>query len=454
MSTLRKKAGIITGLGILATGFTPVDAEPMRNNPPNILVIFVDDLGCGDISFLGATDVKTPNIDKLFHSGITFRNFYANSCVCSPSRAALLTGRYPDMVGVPGVIRTKATNSWGYFHSNGPILPEVLQRVGYHTALIGKWHLGLESPNTPNECGFQYFHGFLGDMMDDYYTHLRHGFNYMRQNQEPITAEGHATDIFTDWAIQYLTSQVNNSQPFFMLLAYNAPHTPVQPPAEWLSKVKKRLPGIQELRAKYIASVEHLDNDIGRVLETLRKNNQEKNTLIIFTSDNGGQLSVGASNGNCRGGKQDFYEGGIHVPACMVWPRYIMAGRSSDNIALTMDIFPTLSQAAGLSIYHQVDGISLLPTLLGKPQDTGYRTIFWMRREGGTYGGNCYYAVRYREYKLVQNSPYDSTQLFNLNTDKQERLPLDKHSEVYQHLFNALSEHIHNSGSVAWQKPQ
>ena len=144
---------------------------------PNILMILVDDPGYGDLSSYGAKDLQSPHIDGLVGAGIRFDNFYANCPVCSPTRASLMTGRYPELVGVPGVIRTHAENNWGYMDPKAILLPQVLKRVGYHTAIIGKWHLGLEAPNRPNDRGYDHFHGYLGDMMDDYYKHRRHGIN-------------------------------------------------------------------------------------------------------------------------------------------------------------------------------------------------------------------------------------------------------------------------------------
>lgn len=158
----------------------------------------------------------------LAASSVRFDPFCSNSPVCSPTRAALLTGRYPDVAGVPGVIRTDPANSWGYLAANAELLPKRLHSVGYHSAIVGKWHLGLESPNLPNQRGFDLFHGFLGDMMDDYYTHRRHARNYMRLNDREIDPQGHATDLFTDWAIEYLKSRPGQAQPFFLYLAYNA----------------------------------------------------------------------------------------------------------------------------------------------------------------------------------------------------------------------------------------
>ena len=416
-----------------------------------MLVILVDDLGYGDLSVNGGKDIKTPHIDKLFEKGMKFNNFYSNCTVCSPTRASLMTGCYPDMAGVPGVIRTHETNSWGYLRTNVITLPQILKPAGYETALIGKWHLGLESPNTPNERGFDFFHGFLGDMMDDYFTHLRHGNNYMRLNEKEIDPEGHATDIFTDWAIDYIHQQKKSSKPFFLYLAYNAPHFPIQPPKEWLEKVKQREPGISEKRAKNVAFVEHLDDGIGRVMQAMKESGLDKNTLIIFSSDNGGHLASGASNGELRGGKQDMYEGGIKVPTCFVWKDKIKPGSSCGTIGLTMDIYPSLCEIAGVEITGEIDGISLLPCLLGETVSSD-RTVYFMRREGGFYGGLCYYAARHKQYKLLQNTPFEQMQLFNLETDPQEQIHLRETSEKFKDLKFQLSQHIRRAGQVPWQK--
>ena len=419
---------------------------------PNIVLILVDDLGYGDLSSYGAKDLKTPNIDSLVAAGIRFDNFYANCPVCSPTRAAILTGKYPDLVGVPGVIRTHITNNWGHLGTRATLLPELLKRAGYHTTIIGKWHLGLESPNTPNERGFNHFNGFLGDMMDDYYTHRRHGINYMRLNSQEIHPSTHATHLFSQWSIEYMRRRAKLKQPFFLYLAYNAPHTPIQPPTEWLQRVKSREQGISDRRAKLVALTEHLDYGIGRVIAALKETGLSDNTLVIFTSDNGGQLSVGADNGPLRAGKGDMYEGGIRVPMCAVWPGRIEHGSQSNRVALTMDLFPTVCEAAGATIDYEINGRTILPTLLGKSQPAEDRFLFWVRREGGRYGGRAYYAARYGDYKLVQNSPFEPMQLYNLAGDPQEAEPLDRKHPMYNKLFAALRNHIIEAGAVSWQK--
>ena len=422
---------------------------------PNILLIITDDPGYHDVSYYGTEDIRTPHIDSLAADGIRFDRFYANCPVCSPTRAALLTGRYQDYVGVPGVIRTHTNNSWGYLDPSATLLPTPLKNAGYHTAIIGKWHLGLESPNTPNERGFDEFRGWLGDMMDDYWTHRRHDINYMRHNKEVIDPEGHATDLFTQWSVEYIRQQAKSSQPFFLYLAYNAPHFPVQPPEDWLAKVKEREPNISETRAKLVAFIEHMDNGIGQVINALRKSGQYENTLIVFTSDNGGHLPSEANNGPVRDGKQSMYEGGLLVPTAITWPGKIQPGTVTDQINLSMDLYPTLLDAASASSDDTIEGRSFLPTLLGENFTEEERPLFFTRREGGTrYGGQSIYAVRLGNWKLLQNSPWQSLELYNLANDPKEQRDLaEKEPEKYQELLKLLMKHIQQGGQIPWQPP-
>jgi len=454
MKSLRRSVHNLGYLAFVLIAVASASTASAALQKPNVLLILVDDLGFGDLSVQGANDMKTPNLDALAASGIRFNNFYANCTVCSPTRASLMTGRYPDLVGVPGVIRTYPDDNWGCLQPNGPTLPEQMKKAGYKAGMVGKWHLGLEAPNTPNDRGFDDFHGFLGDMMDDYYTHLRHGNNYMRMNKEVIDPEGHATDLFTDWAIEFINNEKSDRKPWFLYLAYNAPHSPIQPPDEWLKLVKLREPGITDKRAKLVALIEHLDHGIGLVLESLRESGQDKNTLILFTSDNGGQLSAGAHNGPYRGGKQDMYEGGLRVPFFAAWPGHITPESTSPEIGLTMDLYATLCDLADIEIKHEIDGHSILHVLEGTAETLGKRDLVWMRREGGIrYGGQCYYGYREGQWKLMQNTPYSPLELFNLESDSVELTNVIKENgDVARRLSKQLSLHIQMSGQVPWQK--
>lgn len=425
-----------------------------QQKSPNILLIFTDDQGYHDVSYYGTDDIQTPNIDQIAAAGMRFDNFYANSPVCAPTRASLLSGRYPDFVGVPGLIRLHANNNWGYLDPKAILLPARLKERGYHTAHIGKWNLGLESPNLPNERGFDYFHGWLEDMMDDYWTHRRHKQNFLRLNDQTIDPEGHATDLFTQWSVDYIQNQAKDDLPFFLYLAYNAPHFPVQPPDEWLQRVKEREPGIDEKRAKLVAFIEHLDDGIGKVIRALKASGQYENTLIIFTSDNGGHLPDLANNGPLRDGKQSMYEGGLRVPTSIAWPAKIKAGTVSKQVNLSMDIYPTVLEAAGVPVNHTIEGRSFLNTLVDQQEDSEERPLYFTRREGGArYGGKAYHALRLGDWKLLQNSPYESMELYNLKDDPQEKNNvITQEAQVYKKLNDLLMLHIQKGGSVPWQK--
>lgn len=420
---------------------------------PNIVMILVDDLGYSDLSSFGGTDIRTPAIDGLMKAGLRFDQFYSNCTVCTPTRASLLTGRYPDLVGTPGVIRQWDENSWGYFRPTGPTLPDLMRKAGYHTGMVGKWHLGFESPNIPNDRGFDFFHGFLADMMDDYWTHLRGGVNWMRLNKKEIKAKGHATEVFTNWAIDYVhTQSKNKGQPFFLYLAYNAPHFPIQPPKAWLDKVKTREPDLNLKRATNVAFVEHMDHEIGRFLKSINDLGIAKDTLIVFSSDNGGSIPHGALNGNLRGGKQDHWEGGIRVPTCAVWPGTITPGRTNAP-GITMDLLPTFVSLGGGTVDHEIDGQNLSNVMLKGDKGNQNRTLIFVRREGNRrYQGRTYYAIRRGPWKLLQNTPFEPMQLVNLETDPEETKPVNTNTKIGNELMRALMDHIQKSGPIPWKK--
>jgi len=432
-----------------------LSAQGIINKNPNIIIILSDDLGYHDVSYYGTKDIQTPNIDLLSTSGMRFDRFYSNSSVCSPTRASLMSGRYPERVGVPGVIRSTPSSNFGYLTPNTILLPELLKKMKYNTALVGKWNLGLESPNIPNEKGFDFFHGFLDDKMDDYYTHLRNNINFMRRNKDIIIPEGHATDLFTNWAVDYIKSQENKQDPFFLYLAYTAPHTPLQPREDWLKKIKQRELGISDTRAKLIALIEHMDDGIGKLIHELKISGKYDNTLIIFLSDNGGKLENESNNGNIRGGKGGFYEGGVRVPAIFVWPGHIQAGSTNNQRAITMDVLPTISDILKIKNNNPVEGISLLKILKNSKDSLPERNIFFTRREGDVeFGGQAIHMVISNNWKLVQNSPYQMYELYNLKKDTLEKQNLiSTEPDRYKKLIELMIPHIQKGGSVPWQAP-
>jgi len=454
ISTINRRQFILkTATATLFSSLFPIRGFSATSNagqPPNILMIMVDDLGYGDLSCYGAKDLKTPNIDKLMAGGMRFTEFYANCCVCSPSRAALLTGRYPEFVGIPGVVRTRDNQNWGHLTPDSILIPALFRKAGYHTTIIGKWHLGLNKPNCPNQRGFDEFHGFLGDMMDDYWTHRRHDINYMRMNEDEIDPKGHATDLFTEWSIESLKKCAVSGKPFFQYLAYNAPHTPIQPPPEWLEKVQKREPGIDEKRAKIVALIEHLDDGIGKVLKVLDESGLADKTIVAFTSDNGGWLPSGASNGPLRSGKTHVYEGGIKVTTGIRWPSHIKAGQQTDFRALTMDILPTFAEICGVPITHQIDGRSFKKLLLEGQQEQYEHPVFHMWLENKTKE-----TMRHGDWKLVRDQAGTPFELYNIKSDPYETKNLaTQHPEKLQEMIKVLEAHMHKASLVPWKRPE
>ena len=293
-------------------------------------------------------------------------------------------------------------------------------------------------------------------MMDSYATHLRHGRNYMRRNLQVVEPTGHATDVFSTWACDYLRERAANRQPFFLYLAYTAPHFPIEPPADRLAQVQLREPGITAKRAANVALVEHLDENIGRVLAALRESGLDRETLVFFSSDNGGSLPHAQSNEPWRDGKQSHYDGGLRVPFLARWPGTIAAGARSDYAGLVFDIFTTCLDAAGVPRPAEIDAQSLLPILKGAPPPETPRDLYFVRREGGAaYGGNAYHALIRGEWKLVQNSPYQPLELYNLRDDPQEKTDvIGRNQTLARELQVALSAHIQRGGAVPWQPPR
>jgi arylsulfatase A-like enzyme len=291
-------------------------------------------------------------------------------------------------------------------------------------------------------------------MMNDYYTHLRNGNNFMRENKNVINPVGHATDLFAQWAVDYIGSQKNSTHPFFLYLAFNAPHSPVQPPAEWLAKVKAREKGISDTRANLVALIEHLDDGIGKVIQSLKNSGKFENTLIVFMSDNGGLISNGSNNGDLRGTKTGMYEGGIRIPACISWPKHIAPNSSNNEKVISMDIFPTIIDIIGIKNNSTIDGVSLLPLLTAKSVTNKPRNLFFTMRDGGIkMGGQTTQALISGDWKILQNTPFQPYELYNLKSDPSEQHNLaDIEVKKFQELLKEMVQHIKEGGKVPWQE--
>jgi arylsulfatase A-like enzyme len=404
--------------GGLACALTLTAAAAPR---PNVLLIFADDLGIGDVSCYGS-EIQTPHIDSLARDGAKFEAFYVAAPACTPSRFGLLTGRYPNrsrdqLLGALMFLQPRDDTRG--IRAGETTVAEMLQRGGYRTAIIGKWHLGHGLPEfSSRQHGFDYSYGSQGGCVD-YFT-LRYGEkpDWFR-NDRPLVEEGYATDVITDDAVRWLEQQ-RTDKPFFLYLAYTAPHygkgwdAAKQQPTNILQAKpadRARYAHIADAdRREYAGMVAALDDGVGRVLETLRAAKLDQNTLVIFTSDNGGDPRYGGGNKPFRGQKNQLFEGGIREPCVMRWPGKIKPASVVRTPATALDLFPTFCDLAGVKRGGMaLDGDSLMPLLLeGKPLPT--RDLFWQRPKDA--------ALRRGEWKYLRDATGEM--LFNLKSDPAE----------------------------------
>jgi arylsulfatase A-like enzyme len=383
-----------------------------RRRRPNVLLIMSDDLGYGDLGITGRTDYRTPVIDQLAREGVQLSQMYTAAPVCTPTRVALLTGRYPARTPV-GLYEPLTTSPVG-LEPDPPTLGLLMKAAGYETALVGKWHLGTLPPYHPLRHGFDEFYGFLGPAAD-YTSHVDTETREVlfQDGTRTVRAAGYLTDLFTDRAVRILSRR--RARPFFLNLQYNAPHWPWQGPGDppYPDSASFSSGGSPETYGRMVAS---LDAGVARVLEALRRHGLENDTLVIFTSDNGGERF--SHMGPFSGGKMSLNEGGMRVPASARWPGVIPAGGRTEQVAVTMDLTATFLALAGAHAPAAApsDGIDLMPALTGArgvvPRDLYWR-IFQRRKQK---------AVRSRDWKYLQTEAGEF--LYDLATDPGEKQDL------------------------------
>jgi arylsulfatase A-like enzyme len=419
----RRRLAILTGA--LALVAACADATSAQVRPPNIVMILGDDMGYADIGVHGSKDIPTPNIDALARAGIRFTDAYVTGPHCSPTRAGLLTGRYQQRFGHEVNMSADAGPGGGLPPSERT-MADRLKAAGYRTALVGKWHLGSAAHLHPMSRGFDEFYGFLGGE-HSYFESAVNGMNPLYEGRERVEASGYLTDVLTDRAVAFIKRE--KSRPFFLYLAYNAVHTPMQAPEKYLA----RFNGIaDERRRTYAAMMSAMDDGIGRTLAALRAEGLEENTLIFFFSDNGGPTMPGttingATNTPLRGSKRQTWEGGIRVPFLIRWKGRLPEGKVDSRPIIQLDVLPTALAAAGVGPMAEwkLDGVNLLPYLNGKLQDAPHQALYWRLF--------AHMAIRKGPWKLVKTMegpllPADTTnpdlsgaQLFNLATDVGEQ---------------------------------
>lgn len=360
-----------SGIALLVLAMGPWAGAAPAAAKPNIIWIMADDLGYGDLGCYGARDIPTPHIDSIAAQGVRCETFYAAASTCSPSRASILSGRYPETMGIGGALMGE-----GGLPAEVVTIAETLKSGGYTTGLIGKWHLGYEGNTLPNSQGFDEFYGHRGGKID-YFTHFdtaqkvkgsKDGRHDFFENDKEIFPEGYATELFTDRAVGFVDR--HKEKPFFMFLSYNAPHYArpgvLQAPESYLEKLDA--PDSNKKRSIYAAMVRSMDDGIGKVLDAVKRNGLEKNTIVLFVSDNGGDPSNGGSNTPFSGMKWSLKEGGIRVPMIMKWPGHLPTGTTTREILHMIDCYPTMLVAAGLPMPQEakLPGSNVLGVLKGK----------------------------------------------------------------------------------------
>jgi arylsulfatase A-like enzyme len=385
---------------------------------PNILFIMADDLGYADVGCYGRPQLSTPNIDRIAERGVRLTQGYANSAVCSATRLALITGRYQYRLPL-GLEEPLAGKTDVGLPSEHPTLPSLLAQAGYQTALVGKWHLGVPPKFSPLKSGYQHFYGIRSGAID-YYTHLNaRGSHDLWDGDEPVRQDGYLTDLLGDHAVTMIERFAANDAPFLLSLHFNAPHWPWEAPGDHAESKRLRGGNLRHYdggtQQTYYRMVQAMDRQIGRVLQALDAHGVADDTVVIFTSDNGGERY--SDTWPFTGIKTELLEGGLRVPTLICWPARVPAGQVSHQVAITMDWFPTLLEAAGAAPHadYPPDGISLLPVLTGMQQPVP-RKLFWR------YKTNAQRALRDGEYKYLKIR--DNQFLFNVVTDPRERANL------------------------------
>lgn len=385
----------------LSTMTATASAAPAAR--PNIIIILADDLGWGDLGVQGGRDVRTPNIDRLAASGVRLTNYYANHPVCAPSRAGLMTGRYQQRFGFennPGVAQRESPD-FG-LPQDSKTLPERLKAQGYATAMFGKWHIGYTDANTPTARGFDTFYGFLDGAMA-YTPDGPTGSKTLLRGTEPAPMPAHTTEAFTQGAVDFIAA--NKARPFFIYASYNAVHAPLQSTAPYLARFASEK---DPKRRAYLAMLAALDDGVGAIVQAVERNGLTDNTLIVFTSDNGGPTwQTTSANGPLNGVKALTLEGGIRVPAIFRWKGRLPEGKTLESVAMEFDVTATALASAGAAIGPDLDGVDLMPFLKGERTGDAHRQLFW---RAGPQG-----AMREGPWKLVKAE--DAFYLFDLRND-------------------------------------
>ena len=418
-----------TAVGSLAVaGLSFSRASRAQAGRPNIVFIMADDLGYADLSCYGQRDYMTPNIDRLAIEGVRFTQGYANSAVCSATRAALITGRYQYrlVAGLEEPIFPGSPKNAGLPASH-PTLPSLVKKVGYGTSLVGKWHLGYLPEFSPLKSGYDKFFGIFSGSAD-YFQHGPSSVNPLFEQDVPVDRHGYLTNLLGDRAVQTLEGYSKSKDPFLVSLHFTAPHWPWEGPDD--EAESKRIKSLWHYdggsQKTYAAMVQSMDTNVGRVLQALDNHGLAANTIVVFTSDNGGERF--SNTWPFSGMKEELLEGGLRVPVLVRWPGRVAAGSLSEQVVISMDWMPTLLAAAGTQSdpAYPPDGEDLLP-ILNARQPAHPRKLFWRYKAGAQR------AVRDGDWKYLRMAGNEF--LFDVVRDPRERANLkERHADVFQRL--------------------
>ena len=412
-------------VALFACVFCGLEVCLAATTKPNIIVIMADDMGYADAGFTGSQDIKTPNLDEIAASGMVFKQGYVTHPYCGPSRAGLLSGRYQHRFGFETNPAYDPANSVMGIDPDEKLFPERLKEAGYVTGCIGKWHLGAAEEFNPINRGFNYFYGFLGGGHDyfriDLTKAVKEGYlQGLIRNNQPADFKGYLTTALSGDAAEFV--ETNKDNPFFLYLAYNAPHAPQQAPDEDVARYA-HIP--DKKRRIYAAMVDVMDRGIGDVVAALEKHGIRENTLLFFLSDNGGPQSSpgkptnwnGSSNTPFRGGKGNMYDGGVHVPFILSWPARIARGQTFEAPVHALDIAATAVGVAGADTSAEpiMEGVDLTPYLTGQKKGAPHDALFWRGSDGRFWS-----VLDSNGTKHVQDKDSSSPQLFHLPNDISE----------------------------------
>lgn len=412
-----------------------------QSKKPNLIVIMTDDMGYADVGFNGCTDIPTPNIDSIAYNGAHIVNGYVSFPVCGPSRAGFITGRYQDRFGFTTNPTIDPTNDIAGLPLDEKTLAEVLCNEGYKSAIVGKWHLGTHPNFHPLNRGFDYFYGFLSgghnyfmnqltvENLENVKSKWAWYRTKLQENHKTLEFDDYKTDYLTDElseaALRFINKQAENDQSFFLFLSYNAPHTPMHATEKYLS----RFPDIQDRKRKtYAAMVSAVDDGIGLILETLKKNVIIENTIIVFLSDNGGAHNNASQNTPLRGTKGSVYEGGLRVPFAIQWKGVIPVNTKYEESVSSLDIMASMVDILDIKSNRKkpLDGVNIIPYLTGEKQGAPHDYLFWRKWEQNAM------AVIHADYKLLKSNKRSESEIYNLKLDVSESKNIKGSNEVLE----------------------